>query len=276
MALVKIQDYNSNYRDEIFGGKKVKGYSVYADAGNDKVGSVHDILVDETGRLRYFVLDTGFWIFGKKVLLPVGYASIDYHQERLYATGFTKEQAEALPRYDDDTVIDHDYEERVRASYRQPDYKPTTAYDRNSYRYDYDPDLYGVNEDKHGVIKLYEERLIADKKSHKTGDVSVGKRVETETARASVPVQKEQVVIERRNPTNTEPVSPQEANFREGEVARMEVHEETAEIRKEAFVAEEVSVKKTVEQDTVTAQEKLRREELEVDTNGNPVIKTNR
>lgn len=47
-------------------------------------------------------------------------------------------------------------------------------------------------------IKLYEERLVADKKRAKTGEVAIGKRVETETANVSVPIEKERVVIERR------------------------------------------------------------------------------
>ena len=52
----------------------------------------------------------------------------------------------------------------------------------------------------------------------------------------------------------------------------MEVYEETPDIHKEAFVREEVRVTKVVDQDTVTAEEQLRREELDVDTQGRPVI----
>ena len=44
----------------------------------------------------------------------------------------------------------------------------------------------------------------------------------------------------------------------------MDVYEENADIRKEAVVREEVKVKKVVEEDTVEAQENLRREELDV------------
>jgi uncharacterized protein (TIGR02271 family) len=72
-------------------------------------------------------------------------------------------------------------------------------------------------------------------------------------------------------PTGT-PVAPGEANFQEGEVARMEVFEETADVHKEAFVREEVRVKKVVDQDTVVADEQVRREELDIDTQGNPVV----
>jgi len=61
--------------------------------------------------------------------------------------------------------------------------------------------------------------------------------------------------------------------FQEGEVARVELYEETANIGKEIFVREEVSVRKEVERETVEAKETLRREELEVDADGDLNIK---
>ncbi len=123
-------------------------------------------------------------------------------------------------------------------------------------------------------FKLYEERLIADKQREKTGEVAVGKRVETETARVSVPIDKERVVIERTTPVDAgTAVAPGEANFGAGEVARVEVYEEKADVRKEAFVREEVNVKKVVDHSTVNAEEQLKREELDVKTDGNPVVR---
>jgi len=55
----------------------------------------------------------------------------------------------------------------------------------------------------------------------------------------------------------------------------MEVYEETADIQKKAFVREEVNIRKEVIHETVDATETLRREELDVDTDGNPVINRN-
>ncbi|MGF1588740.1 MAG: DUF2382 domain-containing protein [Pleurocapsa sp.] len=285
MALAKIADLYPNYKEDIFGGEDIKSFSVY-DNTNDKIGSVHDIIVDESGRFRYLVLDTGFWIFGKKVLLPVGRASIDYSQGRVYAKGLTKEQAEGLPKYDDDMTIDYDYEEQVRLVYRGQEYEPnstvqtTGTYDRDTYNYDdHDSSLYAhqeVDTNDRQNLKLYEERLVANKERFRAGAVSIGKRVETETASVSVPVEKERVVIERNTPTEGRTVTPGEANFREGEVARVEVYEETADVEKQAFVREEVSVRKEVEQDTVEARETIRREELEVETDGDAVINRDR
>jgi len=277
MALVKLADAYPNYKQEIFGGDDIKGYEVYS-ATDEKVGGIHDALVDETGRFRYLVIDTGFWVFGKKVLAPIGRVRMDYDRRRVYITGLTKDQVERLPEYNDDMTVDYDYEERVRGIYR-----PTTAttapvasssstYDRNTYNYEHDRSLYDTDEQNHQKIKLYEERLLTSKQRQKTGEVAVGKHVETETARVSVPIEKERVIIERSNPTDTREVTPGEVDFREGEVARMEVYEETADIQKKAFVREEVSIRKEVERDTVDATETIRREELDIDVDGKPAI----
>jgi uncharacterized protein (TIGR02271 family) len=276
MALLKLSDAYPNYKQDIFGGDDIKGYDVYSQ-NEDKIGSVYDALVDDSGRFRYFVIDTGFWVFGKKVMVPMGRIRIDYDRHRVYVTSMTKEEVERMPEYDENRVIDYDYEEGVRNVFR-----PTAAaatrptYDRNTYNYDYDRDLYQANEGNNQKLKLYEERLLANKQRQKTGEVVVGKRIETETAQVSVPVEKERVIIERTTPTDATEVTPGAADFREGEVARMEVYEETADIQKKAFVREEVNIRKEVAHDTVDATETLRREELDIGTDGNPILHRDR
>lgn len=276
MALRKLTDAYPNYRQDIFGGDDIKGYDVYTTEGNEKIGGVYDALVDDSGRFRYFVIDTGFWIFGKKVLVPIGSVQMDYDRHRLYLTGMTKAEAESMPEYSENMTIDYDYEERVRNVFRpRTGAAAQSTYDRNTYNYDHDRSLYQANEGNNQKITLYEERLLTNKERHKTGEVAVGKHVETETAQVSVPVEKERVIIERTSPTDAREVTPGSVDFREGEVARMDVYEETADIQKQAFVREEVNIRKEVERDAVNATETLRREELDVDVEGKPVIDRN-
>lgn len=275
MALYKIKDFYPNYRDDIFGGEDIKGFDVYAGATDEKIGSIYEVLVDDTGRFRYLVIDTGIWIFGKKVLLPIGSSRIDYDARRVYAIGLTsKQQAENLPQYSEDMTVDYDYEERVRNVYR-PSTTQSTAptYDRDTYNYDRDASLYDVNEREHQRLKLYEERLVANKNREKTGEVAVGKRVVTETAQVAVPVEKERIVVERTTPIEAgKTVTAGDVDFREGEVARMEVYEEKADIHKEAFLREEVNVRKEIDRDTVQTEDTVRREELDLKTEGQPVV----
>ncbi len=283
MALVKLADAYPNYKQEIFGGDDIKGYDVYTE-NEEKIGGVYDALLDESGRFRYLVIDTGFWVFGKKVLVPVGRVQMDYDRHRVYVTGMTKQQAENLPEYSENMTVDYDYEERVRSVFRPAATGAATTaataaqptHDRQTYTYDHDQPLYTPNEGNNQRIRLYEERLLTSKNRQKTGEVAVGKHVETETAQVSVPVEKERVIIERTSPTDTTAVTPGAADFREGEVARLEVYEETANIQKQAFVREEVNIRKEVERDTVDATETLRREELDVDVDGNPIINRDR
>lgn len=275
MALVKVDEFYPEYNQDNSDIDDINNFNVYAE-GHEKVGSVSDILVDEdTGRLRYFVVDTGFWIFGKKVLLPVGRANVDYDDKEIYVRGLTKEQVENLPNFDDLQTVDYDYEEQVRGIYRpmaatSSGMTQDTAYDRSTYNYEQEPSLYDIDQQDNQTLKLYEERLVANKQRRKAGEVSIGKHVETETTRVAVPIEKERVVIERTNPSSSTP-SNQEGAFREGEVARMEIYEETPDIHKETVVREEVRVKKVVDHDTVEAQEKVRREELDVDADGRAI-----
>lgn len=277
MTLHRIADLYPNYQQDIFGGEDIKGYSVYAGLTDEKIGTVYDALLDDSGRFRYLVIDTGFWILGKKVLLPVGRCQINYQKDCVYAIGIVnQEQAERLPKYDEQMTIDYDYEESVRSVYRTPVAETETAttpapvYSAADYQYDNEPDLYTADAGNDQKLKLYEERLIAEKERQKVGEVKVSKRVVTETAEASVPVQKEKIIIEFTPATGVAVAG--DTDFNETEVARLEVHEETANIRKETFARGEVTVRKEVVEDTVTAQETLRREEVDVQREGTPDV----
>jgi uncharacterized protein (TIGR02271 family) len=316
MSLYKIKDFDPEYSKHFDDGDVI-GMDLYAD--DDKIGSVDDIMVDENGSIRYLLINTGMWI-GKRVLLPIGRARIDYSQKRVYAGTLTKSQVEALPELTEETNVDDDHEERVRGIYRSstldfqqqtphttgvgsvgaesypasthsdpmlaldaPHIDGQTEYDRQAASapmpvatpaptVDRDADMYAIDDRNHPSFKLYQERLIASKTRQKTGEAVISKHVETQTATASVPVEKERVVIERMPSTGTTAAAPGEAAFKDGEVSRVEVYDEVPEFRKEAFVREEVKVSKVVEQETATTQEQLRREELDVKNAGDRPI----
>jgi uncharacterized protein (TIGR02271 family) len=306
MALHRIKDFDPDYRNH-FDEHDIKGLDLYSNS--EKIGSVDDILVDDEGQFRYLIINTGIWILGKKVLFPIGQAHIDYSDRRVYANSLTKDQVEALPEFTDDMTADYDHEEQVRGIYRASlpnrqqdapasygvgyagaESAPPTlntapildleagyaGYDRDTYTYEAEPDLYALNEQNHPSLKLYEERLVSSKSRQKTGEAVISKRVETETATASVPIDKERIVVERVPSSSGAAVDPDEASFQEGEVSRIEVYEEVPEFHKEAFVREEVRVSKVVDQETVTAEEELRREELDVDADSRPLIQNDR
>lgn len=151
MPLVKLNDFYPDLQSvETDGRNDIKDFELCTQ-GDKKVGSVNNILVDDReGWIRYLVVDTGFWFFGKKVLLPMGLANINYTEQRVYVDDLSKDQVENLPNLDDLERVDQDYEEQVRGVYRSiaanRSVVPTDAvYDRENYSYAQEPQLYGLN-----------------------------------------------------------------------------------------------------------------------------------
>lgn len=110
MPLYKIEDFDPNYRHH-HQGHDVKAMAMYTE-GEKWVGPIEEVLVDEEGRFRYLVISTGFWGLGKKILVPIGLAHIDYNEGRVYIDGLTKEQAEQLTEYEESSV-DEEFKEEV-------------------------------------------------------------------------------------------------------------------------------------------------------------------
>jgi len=70
----------------------------------------------------------------------------------------------------------------------------------------------------------------------------VGKHIETETARVSLPLEKEQIIIERTTPTGSRTIpSPGKIEFQED--SSMKVYEEMADIHKEALYVKKSTLK---------------------------------
>lgn len=87
-----------NYRDTIeLSDRDLVGYNVEATDGS--IGKI-DAASNEAGR-GHVVVDTGFWIFGKKRLIPASVIDrVDHEDERVYVA-MTKDQIKDAPDYDD-------------------------------------------------------------------------------------------------------------------------------------------------------------------------------
>ena len=121
------------------------------------------------------------------------------------------------------------------------------------------------------TVRLHEERLTVDKERVQTGDVKVRTEVRTERQTVTVPVEKEEVVIEHR------PVHGAAAG---GEVKaqeiRIPVREEKVHVGKETVVKEEVTVGKRKVQGTETVSADVRKEELKVEQQGDARVREKR
>jgi hypothetical protein len=94
-------------------GVDLTGYGVEAVDGG--IGKVDEASYDVGS--SWLVVDTGPWIFGKKVLLPAGVIDrIDIEEERVYV-GQTKDQIKNAPEFDESTFRDDAYRSEVGSYY---------------------------------------------------------------------------------------------------------------------------------------------------------------
>lgn len=98
------------FREQSVDPATIAGFSVEAvDGGIGKI----DEASGEVGRSQ-LVVDTGPWIFGKKVLIPAGMVErVDLDAETVFLS-CTKDQIKNSPEFDEDLVLDDDrYRSRV-------------------------------------------------------------------------------------------------------------------------------------------------------------------
>ena len=93
------------YRETTWTRTDLTGFSVEALDGS--IGKVHEASNDVGD--SYIVVDTGPWIFGKKVMLPAGVIrDVDFDSETVFVNR-TKEQIKDAPEFDETSYRDDAY-----------------------------------------------------------------------------------------------------------------------------------------------------------------------
>jgi hypothetical protein len=101
------------YRDQSWGTTEMTGYSVEAIDGG--IGKIDEASTDVGA--GYIVVDTGPWIFGKKVLLPAGVIDrVDQEDEQVFVNR-TKDQIKDAPEFDEDRYRDDTYRGEIGLYY---------------------------------------------------------------------------------------------------------------------------------------------------------------
>jgi uncharacterized protein (TIGR02271 family) len=114
-------------------------------------------------------------------------------------------------------------------------------------------------------LQLREEQLDIEKDRVQAGEVRLRKEVVTEQRDIEVPVTREEVVIERHA---AEGEKRPGGAIGEDEEVRIPLMEEEVRVEKTPVVREEVSVRKRQVQDTQAVSETVRREEAQIDREG--------
>jgi hypothetical protein len=102
-----------SYRVQSWSGTDLTGFDVEAVDGS--IGSVDEATAEIGG--SYIVVDTGPWIFGKKVMLPAGVIDrIDPDDKKVYVDR-TKDEIKAAPEFDEDRLSDNAYRGELAGYY---------------------------------------------------------------------------------------------------------------------------------------------------------------
>lgn len=118
------------------------------------------------------------------------------------------------------------------------------------------------------TVELKEEKLRTRKEKVETGDVTLRKEVHTERQTVTVPVEREELVIERRSANR--PASGKDISTEE---IRIPLSEEHVRVSKDTVVQEEVTVGKRKVRDTETVAGDVRKEELVVESDGKAKVR---
>jgi hypothetical protein len=101
------------FRDSTIGTTDITGFTVEATDGS--IGKVDEATYDVGG--SYVVVDTGPWIFGKKVMLPAGVIDqIDLDGETVFV-GRTKDEIKKAPEFDERRYRDAAYRSELSGYY---------------------------------------------------------------------------------------------------------------------------------------------------------------
>jgi hypothetical protein len=102
-----------SYRDPSWMGTDLTGYKV--DAIDGEIGKV-DAATNDVGQ-SYLIVNTGPWIFGKKVMLPAGVVKDVDHEEKRVFVERTKDLIQNAPEFTDSMATDNNYRSSLGTYY---------------------------------------------------------------------------------------------------------------------------------------------------------------
>ncbi len=113
------------YRSGLEVSSDLTGFSIEAIDGG--IGKIDEATNDASG--SFLVVDTGPWIFGKKVMLPAGLVDrVDYDTETVFVNR-TKDEIKNSPEFDESRQPDAGYRGELGGYYGEggTGYRPSTS-----------------------------------------------------------------------------------------------------------------------------------------------------
>jgi uncharacterized protein (TIGR02271 family) len=267
-------------RDIMFNRENIDG--VVNGGGNvlttdgDKIGSLGQIYADDdSGEPTFVTVKTG--LFGtSESFVPLEGARLEGND---ILVPYSKDQVKDAPRVAEDGYLEPEEEDRLYAHYglgAGTTYTDTTG---GTGRTDTGTDTYASGDETIGTtardttaggtddaMTRSEERLNVGTEKQAAGRARLRKYVTTENVTQTVPVEREEVRLEREPITDENRGAAMSGpDLREDE-HEVTLHEERPVVEKETVPVERVRLDKETVTDDVTVQEEVRKENIDTDT----------
>ena len=236
------------------------------DQDNEKVGEVQEIYLDDrTEAPRFATVKTG--LFGlKETFIPLGSA-------RQIADGdlkvpFSKDFIKDAPNIDPDGHLEPSEEEEIFEYYgvKETDKAATGTPAPGTPAAGKPTAGTPAADETEEQAVAREERLVVDKQDEVAGKARLRKRVVTDHEQVEVPVEREELIVERENIDQDAPAA------RAGKIddtdeteATVTLHEERPVVDKETVATEKVNVGKRKVVYTETVGDEVRKEKIDVE-----------
>ena len=235
------------------------------DANGDKVGKIDEIYLDRSsGEPEWATVNTG--LFGMRTsFVPLSGARSDDDGVRLATT---KDRIKDAPNIDADGELSTDEEQRLYEHYGRGDYGDWDAEtDRTEGLLDRDRDdeprgRFARDDD---AMTRSEEELRVDTERREAGRARLRKYVVTEEVTKRVPVQREEVRIEREPITDANRDAALDGPEISEEEHEVVLHEEAPVVDKQAVPKERVRMETDTRTDEETVTDEVRKERIETD-----------
>lgn len=254
---------------------RIVGATAYDDGG-DKIGTVDQVYIDDDTREPKFALvNTG--LFGlRSSFVPLEGATLEGDDLRV---GFSKDRVKDAPNLDPDGHLEPEQEQELFSYYGYGDdrHSETTTTgrhhdehtddrnrDRDVARADRTTDRDAGRGTTDDAMTRSEEELDIEKSRRETGRVRLRKHVVTDHVTKTVPVQREEVRIEREPITEgnvDDATSGPDLTDDEHEVV---LHEEEVDVEKRTVPQERIRLDKDVHTEQREVSEDVAREEIDV------------
>jgi uncharacterized protein (TIGR02271 family) len=265
-ALTEQTDEESEMYEDV---DRIVGATAYDDSG-DKIGTVDQVYIDdETREPKFALVNTG--LFGlRSSFVPLRGASMDGDDLRVR---FSKDRVKDAPNLDPDGHLEPQQEQELFAYYGDGDGSGnrdarTTTTSGGRLRDDQADEPTRDRGTGAGAMTRSEEELDIERSRREAGRVRLRKHVVTDHVTKTVPVQREEVHVEREPITDgnvQDATSGPDLTEDEHEVV---LHEEEVDVEKRTVPKERIRLEKDVHTDEREVSEDLAREEIDVIEDG--------